>query len=413
MLQKLYRDQCKRNWCNRSWLIKYVNPYLRYLSSRGYKKSTLLHYGGDLVRFGYFVEQDCQPKIMEFSKYIESLFQQYPYSKWIKRTTRTTLNQFLKYLQTEGVVNTPRLTTPKDRRTTLVSQFVGFQREHRGICLEYSKNLSTYCTKFLDYLWGKNIKQLRSLKPELIFEFITTEGKHYTRRTMSSRCSMLRVFLSYLYRHGVIFKDLSTIVVAPRMYRYESCPRFLTDADIRAVLSVVNQNTPKGRRDYAMMLMLVTYGLRGIEVIRLQLDDIDWHNNTLCIRTRKAGNNTVYPLALSVGEAILDYLQKDRPKSNDRHVFLSVKAPYQPLVYTYSIGYQIRKYMALAGIKVDRPGTHTFRYSCAQKLLEHGMPLKTIGDYLGHRLPATTQGYTKIAINQLREVALGYGEELL
>lgn len=413
MLQELYSDQRKRNWCNRSWLIKYVDPYLRHLSSRGYKESTLLHYGGDLIRFGDFVEQRCKPKICNFSQYIQLLLPQYPHSKWIKRTTQTTLNRFSEYLQSDGVVAPPKPMVPKDRRAILVNQFVEFQREHRGICFEYSKNLRTFCTKFLDFLREKNIKRLRSLKPESIFEFIATEGEYYTRKAMSSRCSMLRIFLSYLYRHGITCKDLSVVVVAPRMYKHESCPRFLTDADIQAVLSVINRKTAKGRRDYAMMLMLATYGLRGIEVIRLQLDDIDWHNNKLSIRTRKAGNNTFYPMALSVGEAILDYLQRDRPKSNDRHVFLSVKAPYQPLVYAFAIGHQIRKYMALAGIEVDRPGTHTFRYSCAQKLLEYGMPLKTIGDYLGHRLPATTQGYTKIAIRQLREVAMGYGEELL
>ena len=78
----------------------------------------------------------------------------------------------------------------------------------------------------------------------------------------------------------------------------------------------------------------------------------------------------------------------------------------------FAIAARVRRYMVRAGVKVDRPGTHTFRYSCAQRLFDNGTPLKSVGDYLGHHDPGTTRRYTKIAIEQLREVAIG-GEVLL
>jgi len=162
-----------------------------------------------------------------------------------------------------------------------------------------------------------------------------------------------------------------------------------------------------------MMLVLATYGVRGIEVVRLRLKDIDWRTEQLRIRSRKAGNNTVYPLSTCVGEAILAYLQNGRPKSRHPEVFLSCKAPFRPLVYAAALGCLVRRYMAKAGVEVDRPGTHTFRYSCAQRLLDQQVPLKHIGDYLGHGDLHSTQRYTKIAIEPLREVALGDGEDLL
>jgi len=161
-----------------------------------------------------------------------------------------------------------------------------------------------------------------------------------------------------------------------------------------------------------MILLLATYGLRGIEVIRLNLNDIDWRKNLLHVRARKAGNNTVYPLASSVAHAVIDYLKRARPHCDDRRVFLSVKAPYRPLVYTWSLGDKIRQYMRKAGVNVPRPGTHTFRYSCAQSLLIKDTPLKIISDYIGHSHPETTQQYLKIAVNDLREVALA-GEEVV
>jgi integrase len=153
--------------------------------------------------------------------------------------------------------------------------------------------------------------------------------------------------------------------------------------------------------------------MRGIEVRRLRLDDIDWRQQQLHIRRRKAGNSTTYPLEPAVGEAIVDYLRNERPISPFREVFLSRMPPFAPLLTTAALSRTVRMYLAAAGIRVERPGTHTFRYSCAQRLLEQKMPLKVIGDFLGHQDPDSTQRYLKIALEQLRDIALGDGEDLL
>jgi integrase len=184
----------------------------------------------------------------------------------------------------------------------------------------------------------------------------------------------------------------------------------LTVAEIESVLKAIDRQTAKGKRDYAMTLLLSVYGLRGIEVVRLRLDDIDWREHKLTIGPRKAGNRTTYPLTVPVGEAILTYLRNGRPESSHRQVFLSAVAPFGPLVRITQL---IQQYMARASVRVARPGSHTFRYSCAQRLFEEGLSLKEIGDCLGHARPESTQRYTKIAIEQLRAVASGDGEDLL
>jgi integrase len=166
-------------------------------------------------------------------------------------------------------------------------------------------------------------------------------------------------------------------------------------------------------RDYAMILLLATYGLRGIEVIRLCLDDIDWRRNLVHINSRKAGNNSIYPLSQSVSQALVTYLKHGRPVSKERRIFLTHKAPYRPLAYTWALGDKVRQYMRLAGIKINRPGTHTFRYSCAQSLLKNSTPMKVISDYLGHTEPETTGQYIKIGVDALRQVACGDGEEVI
>jgi integrase len=162
-----------------------------------------------------------------------------------------------------------------------------------------------------------------------------------------------------------------------------------------------------------MILLLAVYGLRGIEARRLRLDDIDWRHQKLHIRNRKAGNQTSYPLSTSVGRAILNYLQHGRPQSKHREVFLTLTPIPRPIASSATLCHHVQCYLTKAGIKVARPGAHLFRYSCAQQLLNAGTPTKVISDFLGHQVPESTMRYTKIDINQLREVASGDGEDIL
>jgi integrase len=224
---------------------------------------------------------------------------------------------------------------------------------------------------------------------------------------------MLRRFLAFLHSRGVTPTDLSAVVLSVRCYQHEQCPRFLTRTQIEALLAAIDRDTLLGKRDYAMVLLLAIYGLRGLEVVHLRLDDIDWRRQQLHINRRKAGNDTTYPLATSVGEALLVYLRQVRPPSSYREIFLTMEAPVTPFCGTATLRKRIQKYASLAGVEAPRLGAHVFRYSCAQRLFEQGTPFKTIADYLGHGALGSTRRYVKIALEQLREVALGEEEDLL
>ena len=177
------------------------------------------------------------------------------------------------------------------------------------------------------------------------------------------------------------------------------------------MLEAVERRTIRGRRDYAILLLLVTYGLRAHEVARLTLDDVDWKRERLQVLARKAGHSTVYPLAGVVAEAIIDYLKHGRPKTEDRHLFFRIYAPQTPITPA-AVSSSVALYLHEAGIQVRRAGSHTLRHTCVQRLIDAEFPLKTIGDYVGHRSPESTRVYSKIAIASLREVAMGDGEEL-
>ena len=177
------------------------------------------------------------------------------------------------------------------------------------------------------------------------------------------------------------------------------------------MLNVVDRRTIVGKRDYALLLLLVTYGLRACEVAGLKLEDIDWRRERLLVSERKAGHNTAYPLSSVVGEAIVDYLKYGRPETSERHIFFRIMAPRVPLTSS-AISQRVTYYLHKAGIKVGRPGSHTLRHTCVQRLVDAEFSFKAIGDYVGHASPSSTRVYTKVAVEALREVALGHGEDL-
>ena len=158
------------------------------------------------------------------------------------------------------------------------------------------------------------------------------------------------------------------------------------------------------KRDRAILMLLAAYGLRSTELRGLQLDDFDWERETLSVRRPKPGRTHVYPLSKGVGVAVLRYLREVRPRHPDRTLFLTLGVPFKPLSRT-SLGYIVRQRLGTLGIVTGRRGPHALRHAAAQHLLDQGMAMKIIGDFLGHRSPSSTAVYAKVDLNALREVA--------
>jgi integrase/recombinase XerD len=391
----------------------YIAGYLQSLIANRYSKRTIDNYRLDLIRFIDYAETNGIYSAKCFAMQVDNLLLSISDSRWIRRGIRSTVNRFIEYLLQQSVIPAPVRAKPENKYETYVGEFVQFQVEYRGICSGYSVHTKTICQRFCNYIYEHGVRNLNSLKPQLVLEFISEQGNRCMRKTMSALCSILRSFLAYLYRNHVLNADLAGVIIGPHIFKDESCPRFISEAQIKSVLAQIDRTTKIGMRDYAMVVLLATYGLRGIEVIRLSLNDIDWRRNLIHINSRKAGNNSAYPLSQYVSQALIAYLKQGRPISKERRIFLTHKAPYRPLAYTWALGDKVRQYMRSADIKIARPGTHTFRYSCAQLLLKNATPMKVISDYLGHIEPKTTGQYIKIDINDLRQVACGDGEEVI
>jgi integrase len=153
-----------------------------------------------------------------------------------------------------------------------------------------------------------------------------------------------------------------------------------------------------------LLSLLIHYGLRRGEVVRLTLDDLDWVTETIRVTRPKTRRAQWYPMSVPVGDAILRYLRQARPRCSHRALFLTIHAPVRPLSGP-SITFMVRKRLSKQGVQLKRRGAHCLRHACASQLLGAGFNLKQIADHLGHRSMDTTRIYTKIDLHGLRQVA--------
>ena len=182
----------------------------------------------------------------------------------------------------------------------------------------------------------------------------------------------------------------------------------MEDSELQRILKTIPKNTANGTRDYAVMIMMMAYGVRGKSVAELLLEDILWARSTIRIRAQKGGKEVMLPLLDTVGEAILAYLHH-RPEGLSRKVFLSAKAPFRPL-NSCSISMIVRRYMDKAGVKRLQSGSGTLRHSWAIRALAKDSPMKCIADVLGHRCLDTTFIYAKADLKALRQVVMPWPE---
>lgn len=264
--------------------------------------------------------------------------------------------------------------------------------------------------RFLRHVSGRDLTAaLGQLSVTSIDQYIKRRAiTGMARSTCRALCINLRSLLRFLGATSRMPHDLAPSVITPSSYRYEGLPSTISAEQIRAILAAARKDrSDTGIRDYAVLQLLAIYGLRAGEICQLRLDDIDWRGERLWIRHAKTGGRTCLPLLPQVGEALLSYLRQVRPACPDREVFIRMHAPRRAFLARTAIYSLLRRHLAGVGIRLNgKRGPHIFRHARAASLLMTGVPLKTVGDLLGHRSAAATAVYLKIDDSRLREVAL-------
>lgn len=297
----------------------------------------------------------------------------------------------------------PLATSPAER---LANEYRVFLKQERGLDRATIGNYSRHVERFLAEQFGSGRVNLRAVDVCAIGAFVRRHAPRHGRGWAAQMVTGLRSFFRFARLRGLIESDLAALV--PSVPCWEMCgpPKHLSSEAVERVLSTCRQrSTIKGKRDYAILLLLARLGLRAGEVVALQLDDIDWVNAELTVRSRKGDGWARLPLQADVGRALARYLMV-RPSSSYRNVFVRGYAPYTPFVASGPISVLARKAIERAGVKSARTGAHVFRHSLATQMLRRGASLAEIGRVLRHRDPDSTAIYAKVDLDALRELAL-------
>lgn len=324
----------------------------------------------------------------------------------IRRGDAATLRQLFGFLHRQGVL--PEKKLPPSRLTPIeqiVQAFEGYLRKERSLSEVSVVRYLPFVRKFLAGRFGDGPVKLSCLCAGDVVRFVRHQAPRLHLKTAKLLTSALRSFLHYVRYRGEITQDLAAAVPTVANWSMPSIPRAIPADAARQLLASINRHTATGRRDYAILLLLARLGLRASEVVRLELEDIDWNAGSLTV-PGKGGQRSVLPLPADVGSAIATYLWHGRPQSSCRRVFLRTKAPIRSLHSSEAIASLVRHNLARAGIQAPTNGAHQFRHALATKMLRHGASLAEIGEVLRHHSPETTKIYAKVDLDSLRALAL-------
>jgi integrase/recombinase XerD len=402
-----------------SWIAAEIEAYLAWLVDEGYSAKSIWRRVPVAYAFGEFARERGAVAAAELVTHVDA-FVAARVARHAERTrsdrpmakeVRGPVEQMLSVV-VAGFERTGRRHHPQPF-AGVVPGFFDYLVDERGLRPASLLGYRHHLDRFEAYLGRIGMRTIGELSPAVLSAFIVERSAAgLAKSSVRDGAGVLRVFLRYAHREGVLGTDLSGAIEWPQLYRLSSIPRSISWDDVNRVLAAADRRTEAGKRDYAILLLLVTYGLRGREVAALTLDDIDWKRERLAIPERKAGHSTAFPLSVVVGEALVDYLRHGRPATGDRHVFFRAVAPRRP-IGPAAVSSLARHYLLKAGVQVPRPGSHTLRHSAVQRLVDADFDLKTIGDFVGHRSARSTEVYAKVAVEALREVALGDGEAVL
>jgi len=320
-----------------------------------------------------------------------------------RKMERATLQQFVDYLRTIGVVP-PRTASEPSAAEVMLLRYSEHLRNDRGLC---DRSVEVYTPLVRSFLEAQQLPEdLPSLDASAVRAYLVDRSRNRSGSFVKLLAASLRSFLRFLFFDGVTDIDLSKAVPPIRQWRLANVPSFLTPEEIEQVLAATDRSTKSGCRAYAMLLLLARLGLRPGEVATLGLDDLRWDVGEIVVRG-KGRLNVPLPLLDDVGEALELYLLEVRGKSSSRRVFLRLCAPHVGLSGPTAVCLVARQALQRAGVMpAGRVGAHIFRHSLATRMLGHGAALGEIAQVLRHRTIETTQLYAKVDFESLSGVAL-------
>lgn len=395
-----------------------INSVLKIMAEHEYAISTIKNHRGVLNSLLKFLKEN------NFTKLNEEIGMAY-----IKEKTGTTLegfwgtsnrktNRVMKPVQNLLLfMDTGELSffvrshiQPFNCPLVFLKEYQQFQRE----CQERNYASATIiCNnniihKLLLYLDEEGVSTSTEITSVHITKFLTNYAESKPKY-VATILYVLRNYLSFLKDAGFIETDIVSTLPHVRILRNAFIPHSWKTEDVRKLLSSIDRGDPKGKRDYAILLLIIRLGLRVSDIRRMQLSNLNWNRKTINIIMQKTCKPLELPILDDIGWAIIDYLKNGRPQTICNRVFVRHRAPFDAFGENECFQRELHRHMKAAGIDIPKGvncGMHSLRSTLAKNMLETKAPLPVISETLGHKSINTTSIYLKIDIEGLRKCAL-------
>lgn len=293
---------------------------------------------------------------------------------------------------------------------SILGHFDSYLENVRGLAQSTRRHITGLARAFIDWLRERHGDQaLVRLSGSDVLEFVAERVSRYPSRSSRAHVgSGVRAFLRYLYTSGMTQEDLTRVVPRVSTPRLASLPQRLPWEQVRRLIDSVDTQHPEGMRDKAILLLLATLGLRSGEVRALELGDLRWRAAAIRLPQTKTRRERTLPLLHEVGVALADYVLHGRPAVAVPQVFLRHGPRPGPIRTANTIVWIVRRQLLRAGLHQQRGGAHMLRHSLATRMVNAGVPIKSVADVLGHVSIDTTAIYTKVNETTLARVALPF-----
>jgi site-specific recombinase XerD len=386
-------------------LSPFIPRYMALIQSQGYVRGSQRHHLSLLEHFDAWLARRHLPLGRIAEEVIASFLDPMVRAKWVHVSAPATMRRLLTMLRADGVVDAP--VVERTATDQVVAKYERFLVVERALSPATAESWLGFIRRLLTEQFGSGSIELATLTATDVIAFVQRHSRRYGSSYTRKLVVATRSFLRYLHYKGLHSRDLAMAVPKVARWKLAVLPKHLPADQVQRVLKACNRRTALGRRNYAILLLLARLGLRAGEVIRLQLDDIDWEHDCLLVRG-KAARMAQLPLPGDVARAIAQYLQRDRPRCDCRALFIRDCAPLRGLNRAGAIATIVRRAVRIAGLKLARAGAHLLRHSLATEMLRRGASLDEIGEILRHRSADTTAIYAKVDLTALRSLAVAW-----
>lgn len=308
-----------------------------------------------------------------------------------------------RYLKHKEILTTPFFVDIRSRFQSSCEK-----KGYSQVTTEHYVKQSSY---LMDYLAAQGMNDFTAVTLDTVNAYIRTLAG-FSYKTVEQHICSLRAFFRFLYQEGIMPDDLAAKMPMVKARKQTAIPSVWTHEELKQLVGAIDRGSPKGRRDYAIILIACRLGLRCTDIKNLCFENFNWTEKKICFTQSKTGQPMELPLVPDVGWAVIDYLRYGRPKVDSSRIFVRHMAPFLPFAEGDHMDQLIRTYMVKAHIPMrgKHRGMHSLRHTMASVLLEKDTPLPVISDIIGHLDTNSTAVYLKVDMERLAECPLDFEE---